>query len=84
MSLISNQVIHQTTLVAPDQIKSLEFTFPVVGHSFLPSDRVFGLIEEKLRKQNIIIAREEYERILGEHAYGIQTWRKLANLRLEI
>jgi hypothetical protein len=42
--------------IAPDQIKSLEFTFPVVGHSFLPSDRVFGLIEEKLRKQNRVNA----------------------------
>ena len=31
---------------------NIEYTFPVRGHSFLPADRVFGRIEQDIRKKN--------------------------------
>ncbi|KAK9701039.1 hypothetical protein QE152_g30866 [Popillia japonica] len=36
---------------ASPHIKHCEVIFPVVGHSFLPPDRVFGNIEKAVRKQ---------------------------------
>lgn len=33
--------------VAPPHIQEMEIVYPVTGHSFLPSDRVFGFIEKK-------------------------------------
>jgi len=52
---------------APKQISSIEITFPMVGHSFLPPDRVFGLIEKNLRKKDTILKPEQYEEILAKH-----------------
>lgn len=53
---------------APEEITSIEITFPIVGRSFLPPDRVFGLIEKDLRKKDTILKPEQYEEILGKHA----------------
>lgn len=41
-------------------------TFPVVGHSFLPPDWVFGRIETKVRGINVILSPMEYEVVLKE------------------
>nr|CAH7713349.1 unnamed protein product [Callosobruchus chinensis] len=72
---------------APAHIKTLEVVFPIVGHSFLPPDRVFGLTERKIKKQNVIIKREEYEEMIGNYStvlrlgekWNILDWRTLAN-----
>lgn len=45
---------------APKGIQQVEITFPVTGHSFLPSDRVFGLIEKELKKIEQILEPQEY------------------------
>lgn len=55
-------------LDAPDSIKSVEVIFPVRGHSFLPSDRVFGKIELDIRKQEVISNPEEYLEIIDQRA----------------
>lgn len=34
--------------------------FPVFGHSYKPPDRVFGRIEQKLRKKENIISLNRY------------------------
>lgn len=47
---------------------TVDFTFPVRGHSFLPADRVFGRIEQDIRKQETVLLPEEYIRILEKHA----------------
>ncbi|KAG8244508.1 hypothetical protein J6590_022442 [Homalodisca vitripennis] len=39
----------------------------MVGHSFLPPDRVFGLIEKDLKKKDTILQPKEYEEVLGKH-----------------
>ena len=40
--------------------------FPIRGHSFMPPDRIFGRIEQKLRKIERIVSPGEYHAILSE------------------
>lgn len=51
---------------APTCIKRIEIVFPIVGHSFLPPDRVFGHIEKKLRKTSTIVDPQKYFDIIKE------------------
>ncbi|KAI4469552.1 dna-directed rna polymerases i ii and iii subunit rpabc2 [Holotrichia oblita] len=59
---------------SPPQIQLVELVYPVVGHSFLPPDRVFGQIERKIKKYANII--KEYATVLrmGED-YPIFDWK---------
>lgn len=41
--------------------------FPVRGHSFLPADRVFGRIDQALKKYDTILRPEEYHTLLAQH-----------------
>ncbi|CAH4029298.1 unnamed protein product [Pieris brassicae] len=36
---------------APQNVKKVELVFPVVGHAYIPPDRVFAQIEKQVRKQ---------------------------------
>lgn len=51
---------------APPNVKCVEIIFPVVGHSYLPPDRVFGQIERVLRKKATIITPQQYKDILAQ------------------
>lgn len=53
---------------APTHLKKMEIIFPVVGHSFLPADRVFARIEKDVRRQEVIMKPEEYVEILKLNA----------------
>lgn len=53
--------------IAPANIKEIELVFPVPGHSFLPSDRVFGRIEKILKKEVTIVSPTRYVDIFKEH-----------------
>lgn len=44
----------------------IEHTFPVRGHSYLPADRVFGRIEQKIRKIDTILLPQEYHTLLQQ------------------
>ena len=50
---------------------TVNYTFPIRGHSYLPADRVFGRIEQSVRKQETILLPEEYYSILKKfgHVY---------------
>lgn len=48
---------------APSHIEEITLVFPITGHSFLPADRVFGLLERTLKKKNTIVRKEEYHEI---------------------
>lgn len=50
---------------APQHIEKLEVIFPVVGHSYLPPDRVFGNIEKVDRIINTLVSPDEYYEIFG-------------------
>ncbi|CAH2088243.1 unnamed protein product [Euphydryas editha] len=52
---------------APRSLKKIEIIFPIVGHSFLPPDRVFAKIEKTLRKKEIITDPQQYVDILQVH-----------------
>ncbi|KAJ4442245.1 hypothetical protein ANN_12111, partial [Periplaneta americana] len=50
---------------SPDSLKEICMTFPVRGHSFLPADRMFGILEKSLRKHAEILTAKEYHDIYG-------------------
>lgn len=71
---------------SPSQIKTVEIVYPVTGHSFLPSDRVFGLIERDIKKKKTIIQKEEYHALFRKHGklkiigndWVVYDWKKQA------
>ncbi|KAG8270211.1 hypothetical protein J6590_090397 [Homalodisca vitripennis] len=38
---------------APESLKRVELVFPVTGHSFMPPDRVFAVMEKEIKKRDI-------------------------------
>lgn len=57
--------------IAPSHVEEVEIIFPIVGHSFLPSDRVFGRIEKDIRKKGTIVQPEEYVEIFSKQGRTI-------------
>lgn len=53
---------------APRHIKKVELIFPVVGHSFIPPDRVFAKIEKTLKTKEVITSPLDYVSVLEENA----------------
>lgn len=51
---------------APNTVQKVEFIFPIVGHSFLPPDRVFGRIEKVIRREGTIETPDKYMTIFKE------------------
>lgn len=47
------------TTKAPSNIKKMEIIFPVVGHSFIPPDRVFARIEKTVKSKESIVSPAE-------------------------
>lgn len=77
---------------APTQIKEICVTYPVVGHSYLPPDRVFGRIEKVVRSKEVIVTPEEYFEIfsdegkvirLGSVECLVRNWKETAKLTLK-
>lgn len=59
----NNFVLHTLMhflLKTKSKVETIQITFPVRGHSFLPADRVFGQVEKLLRKQPTIIHKANY------------------------
>lgn len=52
---------------APKTVMNVDIIYPVTGHSFLPSDRVFGLIERDLKNNKTIIYKEDYQAVFEKH-----------------
>lgn len=57
---------------APKHIKTIQMIFPIVGHSYIPPDRVFGRIEKVIRKNDTIIRPEDYCEILKDFGNVIE------------
>ena len=51
---------------APENVKQIQLIFPVVGHSFIPPDRVFGSVEQQFKKRSILSNPESYLKLLFE------------------
>lgn len=57
---------------APATVKDIELIFPVRGHSFIPPDRVFGLIENDIKRRQEIVSPETYVDLVESHASVIR------------
>ncbi|CAK1578323.1 unnamed protein product [Parnassius mnemosyne] len=53
---------------APDHVQRIEIVFPIVGHSFIPPDRVFAHVEKDVRKLECILRPEDYLEIIGTYS----------------
>lgn len=51
---------------SPKSVERVEIVFPIVGHSFLPPDRVFGRIEKVIRSVGTIETPSKYTAILKD------------------
>lgn len=47
-----------------NNVETVDHKFMVPGHSFLPNDRYFGLIESKIRKSNYLYIPEHYYNLI--------------------
>lgn len=52
---------------SPRHVKRIELIYPVVGHSFIPPDRVFAKIEKVIKTKEVITSPSEYVSVLQEH-----------------
>lgn len=56
--------------------KKMEIIFPIVGHSFLPADRVFGRTAKEFRKRDTILEPCDYINIINENATLIEVGKE--------
>ena len=59
-----NVLLAALRLVHAKMINRVEFVFMVSGHSYLPCDRAFGVIEKKLRTSSGIFIPEHYADVI--------------------
>lgn len=52
---------------APRHVKKVEVIYPIVGHSFIPPDRVFAKIEKVLKTKEVVTFPTEYVPVLEEN-----------------
>lgn len=57
---------------APKSITTVEITFPVPGHSYMPPDRIFGHIEKVVKRKNVIVEPAEYLQIFNDYGTVIE------------
>ncbi|CAG9840765.1 unnamed protein product [Diabrotica balteata] len=57
---------------APININKIQLVYQVTRHSFLPADRVFGIIEKAIRRKTTIIQPQEYFDIFSEYTTVIK------------
>ncbi|KAK5648202.1 hypothetical protein RI129_003094 [Pyrocoelia pectoralis] len=77
---------------SPQHIKKLTVTFPIVGHSFIPPDRVFGLIEKDIKKIPVIVKTDQYDSLIKKHAtvrrlgvdWKVYDWRTQATRAIKL
>lgn len=70
-------------LLENPEINSIELVFPVTGHSLMPADRQFGVIEKKLKKREVMTHPDEITEIIQESSSVVklgsdcvvQNWR---------
>lgn len=70
------------------RVKEIHVTYPIVGHSFLPPDRVFGRIEKK----EVVIHPNEYRTIFSEYAtvldlesdFDVYNWKKAVEANIKV
>ena len=66
----NSHVVHALTMwllrKSPTHVRRVSMTFPMRGHSYLPADRVFGVLEKSFRKHAEIINPQSYIELYRE------------------
>jgi hypothetical protein len=60
-------------LIEQGERKRIDLKFPVVGHSFLPCDRIFGLIEKRRHLNKDIYVPEQWKEIVEGAAASVDS-----------
>lgn len=71
-SILITALLNWLLKVAPQQIKSVILFYPTPGHSYIPPDRVFGVIEKKIRKMETIEHPATYVDVFKESGTVIE------------
>ena len=66
LSMMSMLLSHIASRSATSKLKVV-YNFPVRGHSYLPADRVFGRLEQDIRRAGQILLPSEYIDIMKKH-----------------
>lgn len=66
-SIVLGMLAYWLKTKAPGHIKKITVIFPIVGHSFLPPDRVFGNIERETRPLEVIVEPLTYFNIFKKY-----------------
>jgi hypothetical protein len=61
------------SLIEQGERKRIDLKFPVVGHSFLPCDRIFGLIEKRRHLNKDIYIPEQWKEIVEGAAASVDS-----------
>lgn len=69
-SIVIGMLCNWLLKLSPPTIKEVQVIFPVVGHSYIPPDRLFGQIEKLIKKKPEVTSPEQYVEI-------IQKWGKV-------
>ncbi|HEY0221234.1 MAG TPA: hypothetical protein VGC17_00165, partial [Lactovum miscens] len=64
-SIVVGMCAYWLQMKSPNRIRELELIFPVVGHSYMPPDRVFATIEKVIKKKQAIVDPRDYVKIFG-------------------
>ena len=66
-----SMVCYLFTLIKSDKFSQIFHHFPIPGHSFLPCDRCFGLIEKERRRRDRIHVPSEWESLVKKNLQEI-------------
>lgn len=64
---VISMISHWLVKDAPQNVTKVVLYFPIVGHSFIPPDRVFGILERKFQDLSVINNPDEYTDIIAQH-----------------
>lgn len=67
-SILIGMICYWFNCISPPNIEEVQVIFPVVGHSYIPPDRVFGNIEKTVRRTSEILHPDDYINIIKEGA----------------
>lgn len=91
-SIVVGMCAYWLQMKSPKEIREMELIFPVVGHSYMPPDRVFALIEKKINKKQAIVDPRDYVKIfsqfgtvikLGGNDCPVYDWKSMASTYLK-
>jgi hypothetical protein len=76
---------------SPPNITKIELIFPITGHSYLPPDRVFAMIEKKIKRFEVVASPEDYLKIFSQNGtvkvpgddFLVFDWKEEARVHLK-